>query len=88
MNKEIWKDRIKTALLMVGLAVITAIVYTGYQAYEKREVIVFAFTHPQLVENMKKQYASGEAELVKQMTTKQQSADDQLKEALVEQLKR
>ena len=48
--------------------------------------LVFAYQHPQLVQALQNRYASGSAELEKELTTTEKSANDKLIEAVAEEV--
>lgn len=82
------KSIILTILVMVGLSLVTATIFFANQLANNWTNISFVLNHPVLVATLREQYASDSALLDKRYTTREKSADDQLKEAVAEQLKK
>ena len=83
---NLWMDRIKTVLFMVGLVAVTSLCFFAYQAYQAREVITFSMQNPDLVLNMKQRIASESAQAKLKIMTQEKTAQDKLIEAVASEV--
>ena len=89
-HKNNYKHNFKIiSLTIVFLSLIIFVLLTAFgikQVLDKWQVLSFAYTHSNLVEAMQDQYKNEVVNVEQKFIVKEQSADDKLKEALVNEL--
>ena len=80
------KDRFLTILFFTGMVFIGITIFAGMQVYEKRDVLFFAYNHPQLISAFAQKYASGSAELDQRLMKSEKTPEDKLIEAVADEV--
>ena len=75
-----------TLLFFIVAALIIGVIFFIFEISKKADELSFAFNHPTLVRELKKQYESKTNEVEKGLLVKEKSTDDKLKDALISQL--
>lgn len=80
------KDRLMTALIVVSLLLAVGLVFLINESIKKKDALVFAFNHSDLVDVVRVRYATEEAKVKDGFIKKEKTAQDQLIEAVAEQV--
>lgn len=88
MNTEFHiRERITTVLFLLICVLIGITIYFSVEVNKRWDELMFTYQHPQLVLAVSERYASGSAELEKNLLKQEQTAQDKLIEAVAEEVK-
>lgn len=73
-----------TVVVMIGLSVVTAIIYLSSLVLKHKDELMFTIAHPVLIAAMKQQYASKSAELEKSFVKSEKTPEQKLVEAVAD----